>query len=78
MTVILTLRSKDGSITTPSGIKGFNPYEVAVLNGFKGTESEWLASLIGNGYVDNIMSDTSDNFVSNKTIKAYADSLFEN
>lgn len=28
-------------------IKGYSAYEVAVINGFKGTEEEWLASLKG-------------------------------
>ena len=77
MIVVLTLRSKDGSITTPSAIKGFNPYEVAGANGFKGTEIEWLETLSGGRVVENEMSDTSNNFVSNKTIKTYVDNLFK-
>lgn len=26
-------------------VRGFSAYEIAVLNGFKGTEEEWLATL---------------------------------
>lgn len=36
-----------------SGRDGLSAYEIAVLDGFKGTESEWLASLkgeTGNGF----------------------------
>lgn len=29
------------------GTRGYSAYEVAVLNGFEGTEEEWLASLVG-------------------------------
>lgn len=36
-----------GSITIPDMIKGKSAYEIAVANGFKGTEAEWLASLKG-------------------------------
>lgn len=34
-------------VTGPEGPRGFSAYEVAVNNGFEGTESEWLESLIG-------------------------------
>lgn len=36
-----------GSISLPDAIVGKSAYEVAVMNGFEGTEQEWLASLIG-------------------------------
>lgn len=36
-----------GSLSIPQAIQGKSAYEVAVLNGFKGTEAEWLASLVG-------------------------------
>lgn len=32
----------------PAGADGLSAYEVAVANGFVGTETEWLASLVGN------------------------------
>ena len=31
----------------PEGPQGLSAYEVAVANGFVGTEEEWLASLVG-------------------------------
>lgn len=33
-----------------TGRDGLSAYELAKLNGFTGTESEWLASLKGNGF----------------------------
>lgn len=39
-----TMRGKNVPRTAP-GRDGLSAYEVAVKNGFKGTESEWLASL---------------------------------
>ena len=35
------------------GERGYSAYEVAVQNGFEGSESEWLESLIGSIKVDN-------------------------
>lgn len=40
-----TLKGKLSGL--PDTIRGYSAYEVAVLNGFKGTEEEWLASLKG-------------------------------
>lgn len=34
-----------------SKYRGYSAYEIAVMNGFKGTEQEWLASLVGRGVV---------------------------
>lgn len=31
------------------GPQGYSAYQIAVLNGFEGTEAEWLASLNGSG-----------------------------
>lgn len=40
-----------GSVTYPEKIYGKSAYEVAVMNGFVGTETEWLESLQGeDGY----------------------------
>ncbi len=36
-----------GTIVNPDVIRGKSAYEIAVMNGFDGTEQEWLASLIG-------------------------------
>lgn len=36
-----------GSISLPAAIQGDSAYEIAVKNGFEGTEEEWLASLKG-------------------------------
>ena len=39
-----TLRGKLSGFDT---IRGYSAYEVAVINGFRGTEEEWLATLRG-------------------------------
>lgn len=40
-----------GAVTYPEKIYGKSAYEVAVMNGFEGTEEEWLESLQGeDGY----------------------------
>lgn len=38
--------------TGPSGDDGFSAYQIAVQNGFEGTEQEWLDSLGGSGSAD--------------------------
>lgn len=38
-------------------LKGLSAYEVAVKNGFVGTEEEWLESLVGNG-IDTVSIDS--------------------
>ena len=56
------------------GDEGKSAYEVAVENGYKGTEQEWLDSLKGDGAnitVDDVMSPTSTNPVQNKVVYAY-------
>lgn len=35
-----------------TGLKGKSAYEIAVDNGFEGSEEEWLESLKGGGSVD--------------------------
>lgn len=39
---------KFGELTPVSGKNGLSAYEIAVANGFEGTEEEWLESLHGN------------------------------
>lgn len=34
-----------GKVSKPKEIQGFSAYEIAVINGFEGTEEEWLESL---------------------------------
>mgnify|MGYP003290228117 CR=1 FL=1 len=36
-----------GSINKLTELRGYSAYEIAVINGFSGTEKEWLASLKG-------------------------------
>lgn len=43
-----------------SGRDGLSAYELAKLNGFTGTESEWLESLKGNGFENMTKSEMLD------------------
>lgn len=38
---------EDGIASIPAGVDGKSAYEIALANGFVGTESAWLASLKG-------------------------------
>lgn len=40
-------RIVEGRVSMLKQIRGYSAYEVAVINGFRGTEEEWLASLRG-------------------------------
>ena len=44
---ILRVRNKDGTVTESPALRGMSAYEIAVDNGFRGTEEEWLESLKG-------------------------------
>lgn len=51
-----------GSVKSPDMIHGKDAYELAVINGFKGTVDEWLASLQGGISVASVTqtTETSD------------------
>ena len=55
------------------GADGKSAYDVAVKNGFTGTEQEWLDSLGTKITIDDTVTETSDNAVSSKAVKAYVD-----
>lgn len=44
---ILAKRYVDSVIVGAGSLQGKSAYEIAVANGFKGTEAEWLESLVG-------------------------------
>lgn len=46
-----------GKVSIPDAIVGKSAYEIALLNGFKGTEEEWLASLKGADGKDYVLTD---------------------
>lgn len=50
-TITRTLKqgAKDINASVGQVLRGYSAYEVAVQNGFEGTEEEWLASLVGGG-----------------------------
>lgn len=45
VTYVLAKGYTDNVLANGEGLKGESAYEIAVANGFKGTEEEWLASL---------------------------------
>lgn len=47
MSAILRVRDNDGNVTDIPAIRGYSAYQVAVKNGFTGTEAEWIASIEG-------------------------------
>ena len=65
---------KNGLIGTLSGnlVRGFSAYEIAVANGYKGTEQEWLESLKGSteaAAVSRVSSLTDTKFATNNVIE---------
>lgn len=46
-TITIGLPSTGNGVAGPRGEKGYSAYEVAVKNGYTGTETEWLATLKG-------------------------------
>ena len=65
---------KNGLIGTMGGnlVRGFSAYEIAVANGYKGTEQEWLESLKGSteaAAVSRVSSLTDTKFATNNVIE---------
>lgn len=46
-TITIGLPSTGNGVAGPRGEKGYSAYEVAIKNGYTGTEAEWLATLKG-------------------------------
>lgn len=60
-----------GVIGTLGGqlVRGFSAYEIAVANGYKGTEAEWLASLKGEELASRVSSLTDVKMATNNVIQ---------
>ena len=58
----MQLRSGSGRLTANVRqiLRGYSAYEIAVQNGFVGSEEEWLASLVSSGLPDSIVLDGGD------------------
>jgi hypothetical protein len=52
-----------GKINRLEELSGYNAYEVAVINGFEGSEEEWLESLQGRGISNIRMEDGNDKVI---------------
>lgn len=70
VTYLLSKKYIDQKIVEAGGIAGKSAYEIAVENGFKGTEKEWLESLKGeipnlSGYFseENLIALTSEEII---------------
>lgn len=67
------LANPGGSSSGGSGSSGLSAYEIAVKNGFTGTEAEWLASLVGpegsQGTIGATGADGQDGYSPTITIK---------
>lgn len=50
-TSIIRVKDTDNEYKTLLALRGATSYEVAVQNGFKGTESEWVAMMVDDGWV---------------------------
>ena len=48
---LIRVRDKNGNYIDIPALQGESAYDIAVRNGFVGTESEWLESLKGQDYV---------------------------
>ena len=49
---IVRIKNSEGKYESLPALRGQDPYEVAVEAGFTGTKEEWVASVIGNGWVE--------------------------
>lgn len=50
-TAIIRVKNGDGEFRTLQAIRGATSYEVAVQNGFVGTETEWMSMMLDDGWV---------------------------
>lgn len=53
---IVRIKNSEGKYESLPALRGQDPYEVAVEAGFTGTKEEWMASVIGNGWVEAVNS----------------------
>lgn len=48
---IIRVKNSQGKYDTLSALRGASSYQIAVDNGFQGTEEEWVESIIGDGWI---------------------------
>lgn len=63
---ILKVRDNNGNVTVIPALEGRSAYQIAINNGFIGTEQEWLKSLQGG----NALTGTKEEWNNNNTIPA--------
>lgn len=75
VTLALAKKYTEAAVAGAGGIQGKDgksAYQIAVENGFMGTEAEWLESLKGNDYV---LTDTDKTDIANIVINEYDNSI---
>lgn len=75
VTLALAKKYTEKTVAGAGGIKGEDgksAYQIAIENGFIGTESEWLESLKGDDY---ILTDTDKTDIANIVINEYDSSV---
>ena len=48
---IVRVRNSAGEFEGLPALQGISPYELAVENGFEGSEAEWVESMLGSGWI---------------------------
>lgn len=49
--IVRVKNSSTGEYEPLAALRGYSSYELAVANGFEGTEAEWMESIIGDGWI---------------------------
>ena len=48
---VVQIKNADGDFEPIAALRGLSSYELAVQNGFEGTEQEWLETMLSDGWV---------------------------
>lgn len=68
ITIVIVDNELTQNVVLATIYRGFSAYEVAVENGFEGTENEWLASLSGGNSIETAATYSA---ISNSTVKRF-------
>lgn len=71
---IVRIKNSEGKYESLPALRGQDPYEVAVEAGFTGTKEEWVASVIGSGWVEAV-SNLEATVATKATVKYFTGTL---
>ena len=71
---IVRIKNSEGKFESLPALRGQDPYELAVEAGFTGTKEEWMASVIGNGWVEAV-SNLEATVAAKATVKYFTGTL---